>query len=170
MDFLLTTPGTLEKVVLWLSIGLPVAMFMELWAMFLHRYIWHGPLWLLHRSHHEPRAGLLERNDLFSILHASFAIVLILYGCVGPEGWVREAGFGFGLGMTTFGLSYMLIHDGLVHGRLPVAFLERNPWIHRLAAAHRAHHRTGHLPYGLFLGPQEARLVSRRRRALRAKS
>jgi beta-carotene 3-hydroxylase len=167
LSFLTLPPDNLDKVLLWLLIGLTVAVGMEIWAAILHRHLWHGPLWFLHRSHHEEREGHFERNDLFAVFHAGFAIALILYGCVGPVGWLREAGFGFGLGMTAFGLSYMLVHDGLVHERLPVGFLERLPWVHRLAAAHRAHHRTGRFPYGMFLGPQEARRASRRSRAAR---
>ena len=167
LAFLSLPPDNLDKALLWLMVGLPVACGMELWAAVLHRYLWHGPLWFLHRSHHEEREGFFERNDLFAVFHAGLAITLLLVGCVGPVGWLRELWFGFGLGMTAFGALYMLVHDGLIHERLPVTVLERLPWIHRLAAAHRAHHRTGRFPYGMFLGPQEARIASRRSRASR---
>lgn len=165
MDFLPAVPSTAAKVAVWVAVGLPVALGMEFWAAFLHHRLWHGPLWFLHRSHHEPRHGAFEKNDVFAVFHAGLAIALILWGCVGAAGWAREAGFGLGLGMTAFGLSYMLVHDGLVHERLPVGFLERWPWMHRIAAAHRGHHRTGAFPYGMFLGPQEARRAARRARA-----
>jgi beta-carotene 3-hydroxylase len=167
-DLLSHAPDVSQKVMTWVAVGLPVAFGMELWARVLHQHLWHGPLWFLHESHHRERDGWFELNDVFAVFHAAIGISLILYGCVGPVGYGREIAFGWGLGMSAFGMSYFLIHDGLVHERLPVAFLERIPWIHRLAAAHRAHHvthrRDSH-PYGLFLGPQEARAESRRRRA-----
>lgn len=166
IDLLPHLPGTGHKVATWIAVGLPLAVGMELWARLLHHRLWHGPLWFLHASHHRERHGPLELNDVFAVFHAAVGIALILYGCVGPVGWAREIGFGAGLGMSVFGLSYFVVHDGLVHGRLPVQALESVPWIHRLAAAHRAHHRTGAHPYGLFLGPQEARRESRRRRRL----
>jgi beta-carotene 3-hydroxylase len=168
LDLLSQPPDALAKVAVWLMVGVPVAGAMELWAQLLHHRLWHGPLWSLHESHHRDRDGWFERNDVFAVFHAGVAIGLILLGCVGPVGWLREAAFGWGLGMTAFGLSYLLVHDGLVHERLPVGFLERIPYLRRVAAAHRAHHRTGAHPYGMFLGPQEALRVSRRRRAGRA--
>ena len=30
-----------------------------------HKYIMHGWGWWLHRSHHEPRLGMLETNDVY---------------------------------------------------------------------------------------------------------
>ncbi len=161
-------PDNLAKVLTWLIVGLPVAVSMEFWAQFLHHRLWHGPLWYFHESHHRDRDGFFELNDIFAVFHASVAVGLILFGCVGPVGYLREAAYGAGFGMSFFGLSYMVVHDGLVHERLPVAFLERIPLVRRIAVAHRAHHRTGAHPYGMFLGPQEARRVSRRRRQERA--
>ena len=167
-DLFSHAPDVPQKVFTWALVGLPMVVGMEFWAQILHHRVWHGPLWFLHESHHREREGALELNDVFAVFHAAVGIALILYGCVGPVGWVREAGFGAGLGMSVFGMSYFFVHDGLVHERLPVDFLEENRWIHRLAAAHRAHHRTGAHPYGLFLGPQEAKRASRRRRLAQA--
>lgn len=157
----------LTKVLVWLAVGLPVALAMEPWAALLHGRVWHGLLWRIHGSHHAPRRGRFEANDALSILHAPIAIALILWGCLGPEGLLREAAFGAGLGMTLFGLAYVLVHDGLVHGRLPVGWLASRPAFDRIRRAHLAHHRREHGgPYGLFLGPVElAREVAARRRA-----
>jgi beta-carotene 3-hydroxylase len=69
--------------------------------------------------------------------------------------------------MTTFGVAYFVVHDGFIHGRLPVAFLARSAYLRRVRNAHRVHHMRSHdAPYGLFLG--EAELRFRRRRARRA--
>lgn len=140
------------KIALWFAVGVPVAIGMELWAALLHGRVWHGLLWPVHKSHHAPR-GRLEANDILSFTHAPIAIVLILYGCLAEPGWVREVAFGVGLGMTAFGFAYIVVHDGLVHGRLPVGFLERWPYMQRVRAAHRVHHTRHGGPYGLFLGP-----------------
>lgn len=141
------------SLVLWIVTALAAFAAMEGWAAFLHGKVWHRALWSVHRSHHTKRRGLFERNDALSFLHAPIAAGLILYGCVGVPGPLREAAFGFGLGMTAFGVAYVLVHDGLVHRRLPVSGLARIPYLARVRDAHRVHHSTGGPPYGLFLGP-----------------
>ena len=35
-----------------LGITLATFGFMEFWAWFMHKFVQHGPLWVLHRSHH----------------------------------------------------------------------------------------------------------------------
>ena len=112
-------------VLIWVSSGLVVAIAMDAWAAFLHGVVWHGALWRIHRSHHVPHPGKWEANDALSLLHAPIAIALILHGCVGAPDLAREIAYGAGLGMTAFGLAYVIVHDGLVHGRLPVAWLGR---------------------------------------------
>jgi beta-carotene 3-hydroxylase len=39
---------------------------MEAVAYYTHKYVMHGFLWSLHESHHRPREGLFEKNDLFA--------------------------------------------------------------------------------------------------------
>lgn len=143
------------KLAVWLATGIPVAMAMEAWSRVLHGRLWHRSLWPVHASHHEKRKGRFEVNDLLSATHAPLAIAGILYGCLGPTGVLREVAFGIGLGMTAFGFAYMVVHDGLVHGRLPVRFLMRWRYFRRIRAAHEVHHRHGGVPYGLFRGPAE---------------
>lgn len=155
--------STGTKVALWLAVGLPIAIGMEFWAMFLHGRVWHTWLYGIHRSHHEPRTGYFELNDLFSVLHAPIAMALILYGCVATPGWGREIAFGVGLGMTLFGVGYMVVHDGLVHGRLPVEWLTRWSYFRKIRNAHKVHHLNGEAPFGMFLGPQELRWAKAKR-------
>lgn len=170
MAELLSLPPTWLKVVLWLIVGVPVAFAMEYWARLLHGRLWHGVLWRFHESHHVDRPGYFELNDVFAVFHALAAIPLMLYGCVGPEGWFREVLFGLSLGMTAFGASYAVVHDGLVHGRLPVGFLRRSAWIRRIEAAHKVHHRDGAAPYGLFRGPAEVKAIATSNRARRTEA
>jgi len=154
----------LAKLSIWLAAGVPTAVAMEYWSRLLHGQVWHRWLWVMHASHHRPHAPgqRYEVNDLLSFTHAPIAIAAILYGCLGPVGPLREALFGFGLGMTLFGLSYIVVHDGLVHGRLPAAFLLRFRFFRRVRAAHEVHHRHGGVPYGLFRGPEELKAARRR--------
>jgi beta-carotene 3-hydroxylase len=158
----------LEKVLIWAAVGLPLSVAMEPWAAFLHGKVWHRWGYVLHESHHVPRTGTFEANDLFALTHAIPAIAMILYGCVGAPGLAREIAFGLGLGLSAFGLAYALVHDGLIHERLPLQFLLRSAFIRRVVAAHKVHHQRGEAPYGLFWGPIELREAARRSRAQRA--
>lgn len=167
---LLAAPPVWFRVVIWMLVGVPLAVSMEWWARFLHGRMWHGPWYSLHEDHHVEKPGYFERNDLFAVFHAGLAIPLMLYGCVGPLSAFREVCFAVSLGMTGFGVSYAVVHDGLVHGRLPVGFLRRFAWIRRIEAAHKVHHRDGAEPYGLFAGPSEVKAIAARNRAARQES
>ena len=146
----------MSSVAIWLPVAVVAACAMEPWAALLHKRAWHTRLWSVHRSHHRPRPGRFEANDALSATHAPIAISLILYGCRGAPGPLRELAFGVGLGMSLFGVAYVMVHDGLVHGRLPVAGLARVSYLARVRDAHLLHHRPGaREPYGLFLGPLE---------------
>lgn len=133
------------------AITLPL---MEVWARFLHGRVWHGVLFAIHESHHRERKGRFEANDVLSVTHAPIAATLVIVGCImhGITGAVLR---GTGIGMTLFGVAYVVVHDGLVHGRLPVQGLARFRFLRRVRGAHRVHHRTGGAPYGLFAGPSE---------------
>lgn len=123
---------------------------MEPWAEWVHRRVWHGVLWRMHRSHHHKRHDRLELNDVLSVAHAPVAMAAIFSG-IALEGTAGGAALlGLGLGMTAFGAAYVAVHDGFVHGRLPVGFLERSAYFRRVRDAHLVHHRGDHGPYGLF--------------------
>ena len=154
----------LEKAVVWLLAGGLTMGLMEGWSAVLHGRIWHGPLWRLHRSHHRPSDSAFELNDSLSVTHAPIAMALILFGCLGAPGLPREFAFGVGLGMTLFGLAYVIVHDGFIHGRLPCAWLGRFGVMRRIRNAHLIHHRQNGPPYGLFLGPMALRRRNDRRR------
>jgi beta-carotene 3-hydroxylase len=144
----------------WLSIAFPVALVvavvMDLWAAFLHGRVWHAWLWFAHRSHHEARVGRFEVNDALSLAHAPIAMALIMVGCQGRD-TSHALMFGSGVGMTLFGVAYVIFHDGLVHERLPVRALLHFRIVRRVVAAHRVHHARGSFPYGFFVGPWELR-------------
>ncbi|XP_068649984.1 beta-carotene hydroxylase 2, chloroplastic-like [Aristolochia californica] len=137
-----------------LSVGAAVGM--EFWARWAHRALWHASLWHMHESHHRPREGPFELNDVFAIINAVPAIGLLAYGFF-HKGLVPGLCFGAGLGITVFGMAYMFVHDGLVHRRFPVGPIADVPYFRRVAAAHQIHHsdKFDGVPYGLFLGPKE---------------
>lgn len=137
-----------------LSVGAAVGM--EFWARWAHRALWHDSLWHMHESHHKPRDGPFELNDIFAIANAVPAILLLSYGFFN-RGFVPGLCFGAGLGITLFGIAYMFVHDGLVHRRFPVGPIADVPYFRRVAAAHSIHHteKFEGVPYGLFLGPKE---------------
>nr|AIX87526.1 carotenoid beta-ring hydroxylase 2 [Lycium ruthenicum] len=137
-----------------LSFGAAVGM--EYWARWAHRALWHASLWHMHESHHRPREGPFELNDVFAITNAVPAIALLSYGFF-HKGLIPGLCFGAGLGITVFGMAYMFVHDGLVHKRFPVGPIANVPYFRRVAAAHQLHHseQFDGVPYGLFLGPKE---------------
>ncbi|KAK7380366.1 hypothetical protein VNO78_32875 [Psophocarpus tetragonolobus] len=141
-----------------LSVGAAVGM--EFWARWAHRALWHASLWNMHESHHRPREGPFELNDVFAIINAVPAIALLSYGFF-HKGLVPGLCFGAGLGITVFGMAYMFVHDGLVHKRFPVGPIANVPYFRKVAAAHQLHHseKFNGVPYGLFLGPKEVEEV-----------
>jgi|SRR5579872_1558396 len=126
--------------------------FMEGFAWFTHKYVMHGFGWVWHRSHHEPRQGPFERNDLFAAVFATPAIVAIYFGVHGIA-WLLP----IGIGITAYGAVYFMFHDGLVHRRYPVPLDGRSRFWKRLIQAHRIHHavstKDGCVSFGFLIAP-----------------
>ncbi|MEM6930191.1 MAG: sterol desaturase family protein [Myxococcota bacterium] len=151
-----------------LGVAIVTGLAMEPWSRFVHQHLWHRVLYVVHRTHHlpegEPRP-FVEWNDAFAVVHAVPAIGLIGLGFWGiVDGVLGHVLLGIGAGMALYGLAYTVVHDGLAHGRLPVAFLNRSRWLRRVRAAHEIHHRDGGPPYGFFRGPAELKAASERTR------
>ncbi|MFK7929693.1 MAG: beta-carotene hydroxylase [Myxococcota bacterium] len=135
--------------------ALAATVLMEPWAAFVHKVVWHGPLWTVHVTHHTPRQGLFEWNDIFPLLHAPPAIAMLAWGFWGPPGLITQILLGLGIGISVYGMAYQFVHDFIVHRRLPLRFLEKIPYIAQVRRAHLTHHGRGGAPWGLFLGPWE---------------
>lgn len=140
---------------------------MEVVAWASHRWIMHGPLWVLHRSHHEPRRGHFEVNDLFAVMFALPAIGMFWLGTDRGWSWMVWAA----AGVTAYGGLYAIVHDGLVHQRWPFRIVPRHGYLRQLVQAHRLHHavhgKHSAVSFG-FLAPQDVRRLAqelRRRRA-----
>ena len=108
---------------------------MEGVANFTHKYVMHGWLWVLHESHHRPRTGTFELNDLFAVFFSLPSILLIYIGTYsyGPALWV-------GLGILTYGLIYFIFHDVIVHKRLSFPYKFKGDYMLRIIQAHKLHH------------------------------
>jgi beta-carotene 3-hydroxylase len=124
---------------------------LELLSYALHRWVFHGPLWGVHRTHHVARHGPFELNDLFSVFFAIASIGLLIAGLNDP---LRSPAFGIGVGFTVYGLLYFVIHDFFTHRRY-LPFQSRSPILRLLKQAHLRHHhsaeKAGQEPFGLFL-------------------
>jgi len=143
------------------AVLLAVFVGMEGLAWLLHRYVMHGPMWFLHRSHHAPRASSwFEWNDLFGIGFALPSMFLIHLGVHGQPLLLAA-----GLGMTAYGAAYFLMHDVLVHRRVRLGLVPRGSYLRRLVRAHLIHHKTltkrGAVSFGFLIAPSESTLAGR---------
>jgi beta-carotene 3-hydroxylase len=121
---------------------------MEPVAALAHRFVFHrfGMGW--HRSHHLPPRDVLEANDLFPVVFSAATIVVLSFGVWVGAGHVLVP---IGIGVTVYGVSYLVVHDLVIHRRIPwLPVPERLG--HRLRAAHNVHHLLGDAPFG-FLAP-----------------
>jgi len=112
---------------------------MEGVAWSAHKYLMHGFLWFLHRSHHRPMEteGFFERNDFFFVLFAIPGIILILLGSLDAWNWKFFAG----LGIALYGLCYFIVHDVFIHQRLPWLRNTDNAYFRAIRKAHKVHHK-----------------------------
>lgn len=127
---------------------------MEFSGWFIHKYIMHGPLWGIHKTHHQHSNSFFELNDLFSLLFGSIAVLLIFLG-VGD----LDFRFWMGVGISLYGISYFFIHDVLVHRRVKWFDRPKNKFLSGIFRAHQAHHATNKkndaVSFGLFVVPKK---------------
>lgn len=130
---------------------------MEYVAWVVHKYLMHGPLWMLHKSHHRPRKGWFELNDTFGLFFSVVSVGLIYFGLRG-----HPVLLGVGLGMVGYGVIYFIVHDVLVHRRVAHVFVPRSGYLRRIYQAHRMHHaietKDGTVSFGFVYAPPPERL------------
>lgn len=118
------------------------------WA--IHKYLMHGPLWSIHKTHHQPSHSFFELNDLFSLAFGSVAVLLIFLGVE-----ALDYRFWIGVGISIYGLLYFVLHDVLVHRRLKWFDRPKSVLLKGIFKAHQAHHQTnkkeGAVSFGLFI-------------------
>src|SRR5262245_55462816 len=132
-----------------LSVALVTLLTAEPAMTLVHRFVFHGPLWCSHKSHHaHPTARRIVQNDLLWLGPLLASAALITFG--GP------ALVGVGLGGAGYVTAYIFAHDGVAHGRFPVPSRLRRMTIFRVVAkTHRLHHRGGRdgvgaSPFGIY--------------------
>ena len=129
--------------------------FMEGFAYVTHRWVMHGFGWFLHESHHRPRTGNWELNDLYFIIFAAPAITLILGGA--SLGWGAWAVW-VGCGITAYGAIYLGFHDIIVHKRINTRYIPKSAYMKRIIQAHRLHHvvetKHGTVSFGFIWAPK----------------
>lgn len=148
---------------------------MEGVAYAAHRWIMHGWGWFLHASHHRPRTGNWEWNDLYAVIFAVPSFVLLLGGV--QLGWWPGCTW-IGAGIAAYGAIYFGFHDVIVHQRLPYRYVPRSRYMKRIVQAHRLHHvvetKEGTVSFGFLIAPRaealKAELARRGRKGVRASS
>jgi beta-carotene 3-hydroxylase len=137
---------------------------MEGVAYVAHRWVMHGPGWVLHASHHRERTGMFEANDWYAAIFAVPSIVL-LWGGVQSD-WGTWAAW-VGAGIAAYGAIYFGFHDVIVHRRIATRYLPKSDYMRRIIQAHRLHHavetRRGTVSFG-FLWAPEPRVLKRQLR------
>ena len=118
-----------------LFVVLVTLLVMELAVTFVHKYVMHGFGWGWHRSHHEPRKdSAWEKNDLYAIVFAAATVGLFMVGATDATVWW------IAFGITLYGLLYGILHDVIIHRRLPLKWRPKGRYLQRLISAHHMHH------------------------------
>ena len=121
-----------------LLIVLTTFFLMEGATWFIHKYIMHGFLWVLHRDHHDHSTkGAFERNDYFFVIFAIPAIALMYVGAKQNFNYL----FYVGLGVTSYGMAYFFVHDLFIHQRIKILKNTQNPYLMAIRRAHKQHHK-----------------------------
>ncbi|SDM74496.1 beta-carotene 3-hydroxylase [Daejeonella rubra] len=124
------------QIILPIAILLGTLAGMEAFSWFMHKYLFHGPLWFIHRSHHQHRSGWFEFNDIFSLLFAAISLYLIWMGRTD-----LDVKFWIGVGITVYGIIYFIFHDWFIHNRLK-SFKTSNSYLLGIRRAHKIHHKS----------------------------
>jgi beta-carotene 3-hydroxylase len=124
---------------------------LEAFSYVIHRWLFHGMFWKVHKTHHYPRKGAFELNDLFSVLFGLSSILLIVFA---EYPLTKSVSFPIGLGIAIYGVLYFLTHDLFTHRRF-LPFASKNRVLLSIRRAHQHHHQTvekqGQEPFGLFV-------------------
>jgi beta-carotene 3-hydroxylase len=109
---------------------------MEAFSWAMHKYLFHGPLWFIHKTHHQEKHRWFELNDLFSMLFAIIALGLMWLGHSS-----LDYRFWIGAGISTYGIIYFIFHDWFIHNRFK-SFKTNNKYLLKIRRAHKIHHKS----------------------------
>jgi beta-carotene 3-hydroxylase len=135
---------------------------MEFKAWLMHKYVLHGFLWKLHKSHHTPNRTWFEWNDLFFVYYGVLATLCFYYGAEN-----HDYRYWIGAGISLYGLFYFFAHDLFIHRRLKIFGKTRIVYFKALNIAHKVHHKThgrdGSQAFGMFwVHPKYLQLAKRK--------
>lgn len=124
------------SVLLPLGILILTVVGMECFSWFMHKFLFHGPLWFIHKSHHQERHGFFELNDVFSLLFAAVSLYFMFAyrDDFAPPFWI-------GAGISLYGIIYFVFHDWFIHNRFQ-AFKTTNRYLLGIRRAHKIHHKS----------------------------
>ncbi len=119
-------------------IVLSVFILMEAATWFIHKYIMHGFLWVLHKDHHDhSNMGHFEKNDYFFVIFALPTIALMYAGSLHHFNYL----FFIGVAIMLYGMAYFFVHDIFIHQRIKFLTATNNPYFLALRRAHKQHHK-----------------------------
>ena len=125
------------NVIISLFIIVATFLFMEFVAWSVHKYIMHGFLWSLHQDHHiVDQDKFFQKNDYFFLIFAIPSIILIFIGYDN-----LTIGFFIGIGIALYGFAYFIIHEIIIHRRLPPPSKTKSKYIKAIRKAHKIHHK-----------------------------
>lgn len=124
-------------IIFYIAIFILTFFGMEFVAWFTHKYIMHGFLWSIHKSHHETSNHFLERNDLFAFIFAIPSWLCIMLGVI----YGNTTSIIIGSGMTAYGIAYFLVHDVIIHQRIKWFRNLNGKYVKTLRRAHKLHHK-----------------------------
>ena len=110
---------------------------MEGVAWILHKYVMHGFLWNVHKDHHITHDKKFENNDFFALVFAIPSWLLMMFGIMAGCDYRLY----IGIGVTLYGVCYVLVHEGLIHGRIKILANTKNANLLALRNGHLAHHQ-----------------------------
>jgi beta-carotene 3-hydroxylase len=110
---------------------------MEGKAWIMHKYVLHGFLWKLHKSHHVPHKSWFEWNDFFFVYYGVLAMLCFIFGSL-----YQNFLFWVGVGISIYGAVYFIVHDLYIHRRLKIFGKTANVYLRALDIAHKIHHKT----------------------------
>ncbi|MCY3998489.1 MAG: sterol desaturase family protein [Flavobacteriaceae bacterium] len=135
--------------IIWVLTLLSAFAFMEFVAWFTHKYIMHGPLWVLHKDHHKKdHHSWFERNDTFFLIYAIISMIFV-YLYIYQSFWL---GLPIGIGIFLYGLTYFLVHDIFIHQRFKIFRKTNNRYARGIRRAHKIHHKNIHKEKGECFG------------------
>ncbi len=120
----------------WITIFILTFCIMEFNAWFLHKYVMHGFLWVLHKDHHQPKDRWWQLNDFFALFFAIPSFLLILSNHL----YDKPLNAAIGFGIMAYGAAYFFVHEVMIHRRLKFIKASTNWYSEAVNAAHKVHH------------------------------